>query len=70
MQTVKSNYISRIGGRVELKFCIVFTIGEKPRVCSKYSHWYDLLLIWDVVSSFDRGRNILINEEPKLCGYV
>ena len=29
-----------------LRLSIVFTIGESPRVCSKYSHWYYLLLIW------------------------
>ena len=29
-----------------LRLCIVFSIGESPRVCSKYSHWYYLLLIW------------------------
>ena len=38
---------------IVLRLCIVFTIGKSPRACSKYSHWYCLLLIWGraIVSS-------------------
>ena len=43
----KCDYITRyLHTWVVLWLCIIFTIGESPRVCSKYSHWYYLLLIW------------------------
>ena len=43
----KSDYISLyLHNSVVLRLCIVFSIGESPRACSKYSHWYNLLLIW------------------------
>ena len=43
----KSDYISQyLHNWVELRMGIVFIIGEKPYVWSKYSHSYDLLLIW------------------------
>ena len=35
----KSEYITRyLHTWVVLRLCIIFTIGEGPRVCSKYSH--------------------------------
>ena len=35
----KSDYITRyMHTWVVLRLCIIFTIGESPRVCSKYSH--------------------------------
>ena len=43
----KSDYITRyLHTWVVLRLCIVFTMGEIPRVCSKYRHWYYILLIW------------------------
>ena len=43
----KSDYITRhLHNWVVLRLCIVFTTGESPRVCSEYSNWYYLLLIW------------------------
>ena len=42
----KSDYITRyLHNWMVLRMCIVFTIGESPRVCSKYSNWYYILLI-------------------------
>ena len=42
----KSDYITRyMHNWVVLQLCIVFTLGESSRVCSKYSNWYYLSLI-------------------------
>ena len=46
-RTLKCDYISLyLHNWAAIRLCIVFSIGESPRVCSKYSHWYYLLLTW------------------------
>ena len=65
----KSDYISLyLYNWAVLRLCIVFTIGESPRVCSKYSHWYNLLLIWGSakVSSIEL---LLQDGQRKFCGF-
>ena len=42
----KCDYISLyLHNWAVLRLCTVFTMGENPRVCSKYNHGYYLLLI-------------------------
>ena len=51
----KSDYITRyLHTWVVLLLCIIFTIGESPRVCSKYIHWPHFLLFWGEAKYCDR----------------
>ena len=66
----KSDYITRyLHTWVVLRLCIVFTIGESPRVCSKYSNWYYLLLVWGgaKVTSIEIELLLLHDGRSKLC---
>ena len=70
-RTFKSDYIIRyLHTWVVLRLCIVFKIGESPRFCSKYSHWYDLLLIWGGTKVSSIAIELLLQDEQhKVCGF-
>ena len=48
-----------------LRLCIVFLIGESPRVCSKYSHWYYLLLIWGGAKVSSIAIELLLQDQKR-----
>ena len=68
----KSDYITRyLHTWVVLRLCIIFTIGESPRVCSKFSHWYYLLLIWGGAKVSSIAIELLLQDgQRKLCEFV
>ena len=74
----KSDYITRyLHTWVVLRLCIIYTIGESPCICSKYSHLYYHLLIWGR-AKVSRSRSnyfssiaielLLQDGQRKLCG--
>ena len=66
----KSDYITRyLHTWVVLRLCIIFTVGESPRICSKYSHWCYHLLIWGGAKVNSIGP-LLEDGQRKLCGFI
>ena len=48
-----------------LRLCIVFSIGESLRVCSKFSHWYYLLLIWGGAKVSSIAIELLLQDQKR-----
>ena len=67
----KCDYISLyLHSWTVLRLCIVFSISGSPRVCSKYSHWYYLLLIWGEAKVSSIAIELFLQDQKrKFCRF-